>query len=159
MGLFGRKPKAPAKPSVEELYAEWRLEQQKAREETARLIELEREQMRQRKEQERLAKAELAQQAWNRKQEEINRKNEERIFALEQRMELAEREIAHYKPLLESLEEQYANLDNRIWYLSSKGLPCEGLKRERDKLSERMYKMETKVIKAQQTIDMCQYKM
>ena len=159
MALFKRNEPKQDKPSVEEMYYEWRKEQQKAREETARIIELEREQMRQRKEQERLAKAELAQQAWNRKQEEINRKNEERIFCLEQRMELAERDIAHYKPLLESLEEQYANLDNRIWYLSSKGLPCEGLKRERDKLSERMYKMETKVIKAQQTIDMCQYKM
>lgn len=159
MAFFKKHEQKQSKPSVEEMYYEWRMEQQKAREETARLIELEREQMRQRKEQERLVKAELAQQAWNRKQEEINRKNEERIFALEQRMELAEREIAHYKPLLESLEEQYRALDNKIWYLSGKGLPCEGMKKERDKLSERMYRFETKILKAQQTIDMCQYKM
>ena len=158
MGLFNRN-KAPAKPSVEELYAEWRMEQQRAREETARLIALEREQMRQRKEQERLARAELQQLAWNQKQEAINRKNEERIMALEQKMELAEREIAHYKPLLDSLEERYNALDNKIWYLSDRGLPCEGLKKERDRLSEQMYKVETKVFKAQQVMDLCKFKM
>jgi len=99
------------------------------------------------------------QEAWNQKQEQINRKNEERLLRLEQRMELAEREIAHYKPLLESMQERYRELDNKVWYLSGMGLPCEGLKKERDKLSEQMYKIETKVIKARQEKAFCEKQM
>ena len=53
---------------------------QAQREETARLIALE--------------KARQAQDAWNAKQEAINRKNEERLFKLEQRMASAESELA-----------------------------------------------------------------
>ena len=129
------------------------------REYLERMAELERQQMVQRRQQRQMVETQQRIIVEQQRQAEQLQRHEERLFALEQKMELAEREIAHYKPLLESLGEQYANLDNRIWYLSGKGLPCEGLKRERDKLSERMYKMETKVIKAQQAIDMCQYKM
>ena len=129
------------------------------REYLERMAEIERQQMVQRRQQRQMAETQqriIAQQA---RQAEQLAKHEERIFALEQKMELAEREIAHYKPLLESLEEQYRALDNKIWYLSSKGLPCEGLKKQRNKLSEQMFRMETKVIKAQQAIDLCQAQM
>lgn len=59
---------------------EQRAQAQAQREETARLIALE--------------KARQAQDAWNAKQEAINRKNEERLFKLEQRMASAESELA-----------------------------------------------------------------
>lgn len=62
------------------LLREQRAYAQAQREETARLIALE--------------KARQAQDAWNAKQEEINRKHEERIFKLEQRMASAESELA-----------------------------------------------------------------
>ena len=62
------------------LLREQRAYTQAQREETARLIALE--------------KARQAQDAWNAKQEAINRKNEERLFKLEQRMASAESELA-----------------------------------------------------------------
>ena len=62
------------------LLREQRAYAQTQREETARLIALE--------------KARQAQDAWNAKQEAINRKNEERLFKLEQRMASAESELA-----------------------------------------------------------------
>ena len=62
------------------LLREQRAYAQAQREETARLISLE--------------KARQAQDAWNAKQEAINRKNEERLFKLEQRMASAESELA-----------------------------------------------------------------
>ena len=62
------------------LLREQRAYAQARREETARLIALE--------------KARQAQDAWNAKQEAINRKNEERLFKLEQRMASAESELA-----------------------------------------------------------------
>ena len=62
------------------LLREQRAYAQAQREETARLIALE--------------KARQAQDAWNAKQEAINRKNEERLFKLEQRMASAESELA-----------------------------------------------------------------
>ena len=62
------------------LLREQRAQAQAQREETARLIALE--------------KARQAQDAWNAKQEAINRKNEERLFKLEQRMASAESELA-----------------------------------------------------------------
>lgn len=62
------------------LLREQRAQAQAQREEAARLIALE--------------KARQAQDAWNAKQEAINRKNEERLFKLEQRMASAESELA-----------------------------------------------------------------
>ena len=62
------------------LLREQRAYAQAQREETARLIALE--------------KARQEQDAWNEKQEAINRKNEERFFKLEQRMASAESELA-----------------------------------------------------------------
>ena len=62
------------------LLREQRAYAQAQREETARLIALE--------------KARQTQDAWNAKQEAINRKNEERLFKLEQRMASAESELA-----------------------------------------------------------------
>ena len=62
------------------LLREQRAQAQAQREETARLIALE--------------KARQKQDAWNAKQEAINRKNEERLFKLEQRMASAESELA-----------------------------------------------------------------
>ena len=101
MAFFKKHEQKQSKPSVEEMYYEWRMEQQKAREETARLIELEREQMRQAKEQEKLYK-EQARQA------EVLRKHDARIADLEDRMAQAESDIAHWSETVASL---YALLD------------------------------------------------
>ena len=124
---------------------EWKHAQANAKAEMARLVKLEKEQERQRKEQERQA-AQL-------------QKHEERLMKLEQRMALAEREIAHYKPLLEQLKEQEEILGNKVWYYESIGLPCTGTKKELEKISEKVYRMETKVIKAEQDKAFCEKQM
>ena len=124
---------------------EWKRAQASAKAEMARLVKLEKEQERQRKEQERQA-IQL-------------QKHEERLMKLEQRMERAEREIAHYSPILEEMKAEYEALDNRIWYYQTKGLPCSGLIDKRQKLSEKLYRIDTKVFKAQQDIDFCNKQM
>ena len=136
----------------------------------ARQVEIEREQMRQREQIRQAAAAQeeaqrkqeeawRRQEEWNAKQEEINKRTEARLLRLEQRMELAKREIAHYKPLLDSLRERYNDLDYKVKYFSGLGLPCAGIQKERDKLYEQMYKIETKVIKAKHDKAFCEKQM
>lgn len=124
---------------------EWKRAQANAKAEMARLVKLEKEQERQRREQERQA-AQL-------------QKHEERLMKLEQRMERAEREIAHYSPILEEMKAEYTALDNRIWYYQTKCLPCSGLIEKRQKLSEKLYRIDTKVFKAEQDKAFCEKQM
>ena len=124
------------------LQQEWKLAQANAKAEMNRIIRLEKEQERQRKEQERQA-AQL-------------QKHEERLMKLEQKMALAEREIAHYKPLLDALKAQEEVLSNKVWYYENRGLPCAGTKKELEKISEKVYRFETKVIKAEQDKAFCE---
>ena len=107
-----------------------------------RLAEIERQQMVQRREQRRL----LAEQ--QRQAAEIEKVNA-RLSVLEQKVALAERDIAHYKPLLESLRKQEEELDNRVWYLEGRGLPCGGYRKQLEQIREKAYRVETKVLKAQ----------
>ena len=118
----------------EKLRHEYAMAQANAKAELDRIVRLEKEQERQ--------AAQLA-------------KHEERLLRLEQRMALAEREIAHYKPMLEELRKQETDLDNKVWYYEQRGLPCSGVKKELEKMREKAYRIETKVFKAQQDIDFC----
>ena len=131
---------------------EWREAQARANAETARLIALEREQMRQRREQERQAR-EQARQA------EQLAKHEERIARLERQVTLAEREIAHYQPIVDDLRRQAEELAYKVEYYESKGLLCGGYKAQLEKVNNKLYQAETKVIKAQFTKQNAEQKM
>lgn len=129
------------------------------REYLERMAELERQQMVQRREHQRmLAAQDMIIKEQQRQAIEIAQ-FDERIARLEQKVALAEREIAHYKPFLESLKAQYRVLDNKVWNYENIGLPCAGIKAERDKLYERMYRIETKIMKAEYDRDNARSKM
>ena len=147
-----RREQAARSAELARMTAEWKQRQAEAKIETQRLIALEREQMRQAREQERQAKEQERQAAQL-------AKHEERLLRLEQRMTLAEREIAHYAPMLEDLKAKARELDNRVWYLDSIGLPCTGAKNELTKINEKMYRIETKVLKAEQEKSLCEKQM
>lgn len=146
------KEKEAQKREAERMRQEWRNAKLKVDLEAKRIIALEREQTRQRREQERQAKEQE-------RQAEQLKKHEERLLRLEQRMALAEREIAHYAPMLEDLKAKARELDNRVWYLDSIGLPCTGAKNELTKINEKMYRIETKVLKAEQEKALCEKQM
>ena len=147
-----QKEKEARKREDERMRQEWRDAKLRVDLEAKRIIALEREQTRQRREQERQAKEQERQDAQL-------AKPEERLFRLEQRMALAEREIAHYAPMLEDLKTKARELDNRVWYLESIGLPCTGAKNELTKINEKMYRIETKVFKAEQEKALCEKQM
>ena len=109
-------------------------QEQKTRQEQARLA----------REQERLAREQS-------RQAERIAKAEARLMTLEQRITNAERTISHFSAILEDLRQQAQVIDNRIWYYSSKGLPCETQKKELLKLNERIFQTESKIIRAEQT--------
>lgn len=137
-----RREQAARSAELARMTAEWKQRQAEAKIETARLIALEREAMRQRE-------VERKQAEWNARQEEINRKHDEQIAKLNNKLSLVEREIDHYRPMLEALEEEIEALDNKVWYFESKGLPCSGYKKQLAQKKEQAYRMETKVIKAE----------
>ena len=131
---------------------EWRQRQAEAKAETARLIALEREQMRITREQERQAK-EQARQA-----EQLAR-HEEQLAKLEQQISLAEREIAHYKPIVDQLRQEAEGLAFKVEYFEGRGLPCSGYKTHLERVNEKLYRMETKVIRAENTKQNAQRKL
>ena len=53
----------------------------------------------------------------------------------------------------------YEELSNKAWYYDSIGLPCSGVKKELEKVSKKVYRMETKVIKAEQNKAFCEKQM
>lgn len=110
-------------------------------------------------EQSRIRKQQREMEAEQQRQAEVIAEHDERLARLEQKVALAEREIEHYTPLLESMQKQYRALDNKVWHYEDIGLPCAGIKAERDKLYERMYRIETKIIKAQNERDNARAKM
>lgn len=121
-------------------------EQKRARlahnEEVKRQIQLEREQARQAKEQERLAREQARQAAQLARHEEM-------IVKLKQQVTLAEREIAHYNPILDELRQQAEDLSFKVEHFESLGLPCGGYKTQLEKVNNKLYRAETKVIKAE----------
>lgn len=137
-----RIEQARRKAEQERFKEEYRQRLLEAKLETDRLIALEREQIRQQKEQERLAREQA-------KQAEQLARHEERIAKLEQQIVLAEREIAHYQPIVEELRKQAEELDYKVRYYESKGLLCGGTKKELERVNEKLYQTESKIIKAQ----------
>lgn len=107
------------------------------------LAQHEREMRRQAAEQ---AKLEREQQ----KQAEQIAKQEIRLLALEQRIALANHDIDFYRPQVEQAEKEIRELDNKVWYFTQKGLPCEGYKTKLEKKQKALHQIQTKLIKAEQ---------
>ena len=124
------------------LREEWRRAQAEAKAEHSYLIALEREQMRLRREQERQAREQA-------KQAEQLARHEARIAKLENDITLAEREIAHYQPIVDELRREAEGLAFKVSYFEGRGLPCAGYKTQLERVNEKLYRAETKVIKAQ----------
>ena len=147
-----RAEQAKRSAEIARMTAEWQQRKAEAKAETACLIALEREQMRIAREQERQAK-EQARQA-----EQLAR-HEEQIARLEQQVSLAEREIAHYQPIVDELRREAEGLAFKVSYFEGRGLPCAGYKTQLERVNEKLYRMETKVIKAENTKQNAQRKM
>ena len=147
-----RREQAARSAELARMTAEWKQRQAEAKIETARLIALEREQMRQAKEQEKLAKEQE-------KQAEILRKHEERLLRLEQKMELAQRDEAHYSDEVIDITVDMKSVKAYVEYMHSRGLPCKGKEAELEKLNKRLYAAETKLIKARQARELCEKQM
>ena len=137
---------------LKRMTAEWKQRQAEAKIETQRLIALEREAMRQRE-------VERKQAEWNRKQEEINRKTEERLLRLEQKLELAQRDEAHYAEEVTAITIDMKAVKGYVDYMKGRGLPCKGKEAELEKLNKRLYAAETKLIKARQARELCEKQM
>ena len=110
-------------------------------------------------EQAKLRKQQREMEEEQQRQAEVIAMHDERLARLEQKVALAEREIAHYTPLLESLRQQERQLDNKVWYLTDRGLPCAGIQKTLDQVREKAYRIETKIIKAQNERDNARAKM
>ncbi len=126
--------------------------QRKEKEQTARMIALEREQMRQAREQEKLAKEQE-------KQAEVLRRHEERLLRLEQKLELAQREEEHYSDEVTAITIDMSGVKAYVDYMKDRGLPCKGKEAELEKLGRKLYAAETKLIKARQARELCEKQM
>lgn len=110
-------------------------------------------------EQAKLRKQQREMEEEQQRQAEVIAMHDERLARLEQKVALAEREIAHYTPLLESLRQQERQLDNKVWYLTDRGLPCAGIQKTLDQVREKAYRIETKIMKAEFDRDNARAKM
>ena len=135
---------------------EWKAAQAAERERVRQMVALEKEQERQRiaaqKEAEKQAKL------WA-EQQKINRAVEERLFKLEQKLELAQREEEHWNDEATAIRVDMAGLEGYIKYCKSKGLLCKGKEEELKKKSKELYAAETKAIKARQARELCEKQM
>ena len=64
-------------------------------------------------------------------------------------MTLAEREIEHYQPIVDELRRKADELTLKVEYYESKGLLCGGYKAQLEKVNDKLYRAETKIIKAE----------
>lgn len=124
------------------LREEWKRQQAEAREAARRQAEVEREQARLAREQERQAR-EQARQA-----EQLARQAE-RLAKLEQQVTLADREIAHYAPIVDQLRAESERLSAIVAYYEGRGLLCGGYKDQLEKVNSKLFQAEGKLIKAQ----------
>ena len=147
-----RREQAARSAELARMTAEWKQRQAEAKIETARLIALEREQMRQAKEQEKLAKEQE-------RQAEVLRKHEERLLRLEQKLELAQRDEAHYSEEVTAITIDMSSVKAYVDYMKGRGLPCKGKEAELEKLNKKLYAAETKLIKARQARELCEKQM
>ena len=134
------------------LLREQRAYAQAQREETARLIALEKARQAQEKMNEKFER-EQARQA------EQLAKHEERLFKLEQKLELAQREEEHQEEIVTAIRVDMAGLEAYVSYMKEKGLLCKGKEEELRKLNGKLYAAETKLIKARQARELCEMQM
>ena len=134
------------------LLREQRTYAQAQREETARLIALEKARQAQEKMNEKFER-EQARQA------EQLAKHEERLLRLEQKLELAQREEDHYSDEVSAIRIDMAGLEGYINYCKAKGLLCKGKEAELEKLNKKLFAAETKMIKARQARELCEMQM
>ena len=154
-----RAEQAKRAAETERLRREWRQRQEEAKAETARMIAMQREQDRQRREQERLAREQERQAKEQARQAAQLARHEEQLVRLEQQVNLAEREIAHYQPIVDELRREAEGLAFKVSYFEGRGLPCAGYKTQLERVNEKLYRMETKVIKAENTKQNAQRKL
>ena len=108
------------------------------------------EQMREEKERQRLEAEQARLEREQQKQAEQIAKQEIRLLALEQKIALADHDIDFYRPQVEQAEKEIRELDNKVWYFTQKGLPCEGYKTKLEKKQKALHQIQTKLIKAEQ---------
>ena len=125
------------------------LARQEQREALARYNEYTRQQAALRCEQERQRK----QAEWD---AVLRQRQEDAAFRAGQRLELAERELEHYRPLLEALERQAEELRFYVWKLEKHGLSCSAKKAELERVQEKIYRIETRLLKAEQAKELCE---
>ena len=77
-------------------------------------------------------------------------RHEQRPLRLEQEICLADRNIAHYKPIVDTLRAEAEGLRCKVSYFENRGLPCGGCKTQLERINEKLYRAETKLIKAEQ---------
>lgn len=111
------------------------------------------------REQERIAREQARQAAEQKRQAEQLAKQQERLARLEQQVSLAEREIEHYSPIVDQLRREAEGLAFKVEYFEGRGLPCGGYKTQLERVNEKLYRLETKVIKAENTKQIAQRKL
>ena len=71
----------------------------------------------------------------------------------------AEREIEHYSPIVDQLRREAEGLAFKVEYFEGRGLPCGGYKTQLERVNEKLYRLETKVIKEENTKQNAQRKL
>ena len=122
------------KAEAQRMREEFKARQLEAKLEVERMVAIEREQIRQAKEIEK-------HEAWL-------KKHDEEIAKLNFRISEAERTIAHFTPLYDALKAQYDELTLKIKFYEQRGLLTGGAKKELEKVSNKLYAVETKINKA-----------
>ena len=86
-------------------------------------------------------------------------KQEIRLKALEQKLQLARRDEEHWNGELEAVLIDAAGIEAYVNYMKRKGLPCSAKENELKKLQSKAYTLETKALKARQTRELCEMQM
>ena len=92
---------------------------------------------------------EMVRQSEDRKRAQAQKITVERDYATEQKLAMAQREIDHYTPELERLKAREHELDLKVWHFENRGLPCGGYRKELERIREKVFRMETKVLNAE----------
>lgn len=148
---------------VKRIRNEWNNEMDTIRESNRRQEEIEREVRRQACEAEREREKQI--KLWEKQRKEDERrdaqlaKHEERLFKLEQKLELAQREEEHQEEIVTAIRVDMAGLEAYVSYMKEKGLLCKGKEEELRKLNDKLYAAETKLIKARQARELCEMQM
>ena len=90
------------------------------------------------------------------RQAAILQKHEERLFKIEQKLELAKRDEAHFSDEVVNLTVDMRGLEAYVEYMKSKGLPCKTKEAELKKLEKKLYTAERNLFKAQQARELCE---